>query len=78
MGNVMLWWVSDDQGRNIHVLVNATLTAVWYRDVIFRANVRPCAGSRIIIASLVCLESVGSFWMTKALMPLIGPHIPQT
>ena len=82
----MVWGgISLEGHTNLHVLANGTLTAVGYRDEILRPIVRPYLVQWALRSSwcsampgLVWPECVGSSWMTKALMPLTDPHVPQT
>ncbi len=76
-GSVMVWGGISLEGRtDLHLLVNSTFTTVRSRDYILRATVCGPWAPPGAIPGLMCPECVGSFWMTKALMPLTGPHVP--
>ena len=83
--SVMVWGgISLVGSTNLHVLANCTLTDVKYRDEILGPIVRLLVQWALgsfwcrTMPGLMWPECVGSSWMKKALMPLTGPHIPQT
>ncbi len=81
-GSVMVWEGIFFEGlTDLHLLVNGTFTAVRYQDEILTDIVRSYAGAvgpgfvlAMAMPDLMWPECVGSFWMTKALMP--SSHSP--
>ena len=70
----MVWGSMSLEGRtNLQVLAIATLTAVRYPDEILRPIVRRYAGA--VGPGFLLVQDNAR--VTKALIPLAGPHISQ-